>query len=67
MQIELPKETTRKLNKASKILGLKDKQIVDRAILVYLDNIEKYVGLKKEMKDWDALSDEALVSFEDAL
>ncbi len=67
MQIELPKETSSKLSKASKVLGIEDKEIVDRAIIVYLDSIEKMLELKREMKDWDALSDEALISFEKSL
>lgn len=44
MQIEIPKELSRKLEQTSKRLGV-----------------------KKEMKDWDFLSDEALASFEKAL
>lgn len=67
MQLELPKETSEKLLKASKVLGIKDKEIVDRAIVVYLDSIGKMIKLKQEMKDWDTLSDEALVSFEESL
>jgi len=67
MQIELLKETSSKLAKASKVLGIKDKDLVDRAIIVYLDNMEKMLELKQEMKAWDALSDEALISFEESL
>ena len=67
MQIELAKETSNKLLKASKILGIKNKEIVDRAIVVYLDSLEKMLELKQEMKNWDTLSDEALISFEESL
>lgn len=67
MQIELPKETSKKLTQASKALGIKDKELVDRAVVVYLDSIEKMLELKKEMKIWDVLSDEALASFEESL
>jgi len=41
MQIDLLKETSNKLSKASKLLGVKDKDIVDRAVVVYLDSIKK--------------------------
>ena len=67
MQIELQKETSQKLSRASKALGIKDKELADRAIIVYLDSIKKMMELKEEMKVWDALSDEALASFEKSL
>ena len=67
MQIELPKELSEKLEQASKQLGIKKEDLVDRALLLFLDNISKYAELKKEMKDWDFLSDEALASFEKSL
>ena len=67
MQIEIPKELSKKLEQTSKRLGVKKEDLVDKAILLYLDNINKYAELKKEMKDWDFLSDEALTSFEKAL
>ena len=67
MQIEIPKGLSRKLEQMSKRLGVKKEDLVDRALLLYLDNISKYAELKKEMKDWDFLSDEALASFEKSL
>lgn len=67
MQIQTSKDTDKKIKEASKALGLEDEEIVDRAISLYLDNIEKYVELKKEFKDWDKLSDEALMNFERSL
>ncbi|MEK6862232.1 MAG: hypothetical protein AABY07_09795 [Nanoarchaeota archaeon] len=67
MQIELQKDTSQKIEKASKILGIKEKELIDRALLLYLDSISKYIELKKEFKDWDELSDEALTNFEKSL
>jgi len=67
MQIEIPKDTSKKIDKASKLLGIKDKKLIDRAILLYLDNISKYLELKKEIGEWDYLSDEALINFEKSL
>lgn len=67
MQIELAKETTSKLLRASKVFGIKNREIAERAIIVYLDSIEKMMELKQEMKDWDILSDEGLISFEESL
>lgn len=67
MEIQIPKETDKRLKRASEILGFKKQEIVDRALLFYLDTIQKQMELKKEFKEWDALSDEALMNFEKAL
>lgn len=67
MQIEIQKETSEKLEKTARLLGLKKDELADKALLIYLDNISKHVALKKEMKEWDFLSDEAFVNFEKAL
>lgn len=64
MQIEIPKETSKKVEEASKTLGLEEKELVNRALLIYLDNLQKYLDLKKELKEWDTLSDEAFLNFE---
>ena len=67
MQIEIPKDTSKKVENMSKLLGIKRSKLIDRAILLYLDNLSKYLNLKKEMKEWDILSDEALSNFEKSL
>lgn len=67
MQIELSKDVSRKLEDASKVLGIKDKRLIDRAILLYLDAIQKQIDLKREMRLWDELSNEALINFEKSL
>jgi len=67
MQIEIPKETSEKITRASELLGIKNKDLVDRAISVYLDNLSKFLNLKKELVEWDLLSDEALINFEKSI
>ena len=64
MQIEIEKETSKRIERVSKLLGVKKQDIVDRAITVYLDSISKYTSLKKEISAWDITSDEALLNFE---
>ena len=64
MEVELSKEIVKKINKVSSILGLRNKDIVNRALLFYLDTISKQLELKKEMLAWDMLSDEALVNLD---
>lgn len=67
MQVEIPKDTSAKIRKIVRLLGIKKQQLVDRAILLYIDNLSKYLELKEEMKEWDYLSDEALLNFEKSL
>mgnify|MGYP001600816816 CR=1 FL=1 len=67
MEIEVPKDTTEKISKASKILGIKREELVDRAVLLYLDTMSRYLDLKQEMKEWDKLSGEAIINFEKSL
>ena len=67
MQIELEKDTVEKVNKASKLLGVDKKELIGKAILVYVNNVNKYGEFKKEMIEWDTLSDEALTHFENSL
>ena len=67
MQVQISKDVDKKIKEASRILGLEEEEIIDRAILLYLDNIQKYLELKKEFKIWDKLSDEALENFERGL
>ena len=63
-EIKIPEDTSEKISKASKLLGIEKVELVDRALLLYLDSISKYLELKKEMNEWDLMSDEALLNFE---
>lgn len=67
MQIQVPKETKEKLEIASNILGFEKQEIIERALLLYLDIIQKQLDLKQEFKEWDLLSDDALMNFEKTL
>ena len=64
MEIEIPKDLDKKLSEISKELGLDKEEVVNRALLLYMDSINKMLLLKKEMSVWDKLSDEALEKFE---
>lgn len=64
MDVQLSEEVIEKVDKASQLLGIQQQEIVDRALVVYLDSLTKYLELKEELKAWDALSDEALEMFE---
>lgn len=64
MEIELSKDMMKKLSNVSSVLGVKNKDVINRALLYYLDTISKQLELKKEMIEWDKLSDEALLKFD---
>lgn len=67
MQIQISTEIDKKLKQVSDISGFSEKDIIERAILFYLDTIQKQMQLKSEFKEWDMLSDEALENFENIL
>lgn len=67
MQIDISEDISRKIEEISKNLGIEKIHLVDRAVLLYLDSISKHLNLKQEMKEWDLLSDEALINFEKSL
>lgn len=67
MEVKISREINEKLKDASEKLGFNENEIVERAVLIYLDMIKKQIDLSKEFKDWDKLSDEAIVNFENSL
>lgn len=67
MEVEIAKETSEELKEASKLLGINQKELVDRAIVTYIDSIKKILELKRDLTAWDLLSDEAIVNFEKSL
>jgi hypothetical protein len=56
----LTKQTRINIKNASKVLGVEEADILERASVFYLDAIEKDIELKREFDFWDYLSDEAL-------
>lgn len=67
MQVQISEGAYTEVKHASSVLGFSEQDIVERAIVVYLDIIRKQMELKKEFQEWDELSDEALDNFEGAL
>ena len=65
--IKLSEDMAADVEKASEALGIKKNELVGRAVLLYLDNLHKYMDLKMEFKEWEKLSDEALSNFEKSL
>lgn len=67
MNLAISRDTSIKVQNVSEMLGIPQQEVVDRAILVYLDSLEKFLDFKKELKAWDKLSDEAWENFEKSL
>ena len=67
MNVNLSKQASTELRSASKTLGFEEGVLVERAVSFYLDAIKNQLSLKKEFREWDKLSDEALASFEKTL
>lgn len=58
--LQIEEKLDENLKKASKLMGVKKKDLVDRAFLYYFESIRDFLNLKKEIEAWDALSDEAM-------
>ena len=67
MQIHLQEPTFMQLKKVAQTTGIAEEQLIQRAVLYYLDAIQKHVEFYEEMNAWERLSDEALANFEAAL
>ena len=52
------------LEQAAKLSGISEQELIDRAVLLYLESFRGITDLKTEMKQWDILSDEALERME---
>lgn len=60
MPIKIEEKLNKRVHDVSKILGVDQKQVVERALLLYLESVKKSLDLNRELEAWDELSDEAL-------
>ncbi|MBI2675695.1 MAG: hypothetical protein HYX24_04515 [Candidatus Aenigmarchaeota archaeon] len=67
MQVKLSQEVEKKVGEAAHALGLNENEVVNQALLFYLDTISKNLSLKLELQAWENLSDEAWANFESQL
>ena len=44
---------------ASRVLGVEETEMMNRAMLFYLDNVENSLAMRNEFNAWESLSDEA--------
>lgn len=67
MQIEIARDISENLEKASKELRLNKKELIARAIKLYLNSIKEYVNLKEELEAWERAGTEDLLAFENKI
>jgi hypothetical protein len=67
MECIIPEKVSKQVSIAANTLGFEESELVNRAVLFYLDSISSQIELKKEFDFWDELSDEALENFEKEL
>lgn len=67
MQVNFHNQTMARLKKVSQVIGIREENLIQRAVLYYLDAIQKQAELIDEMNAWDSLSDEAIMNFEEML
>ena len=66
MPTHLREDLDKRINNTSKQFGVSKKELIDRAIVFYLDSVQKTMELKEELSVWDVLSDEVLKLSEQA-
>lgn len=66
MQIDLPEDISKSIEKASIQLGLNKKEVITRAIILYLKNVKEYAELQVEMAEWEEAGIEDLINWEKA-
>ena len=65
MTIKLASRINRRVKVASRILGVEETEMMDRAMLFYLDNVENSLAMRNEFNAWESLSDEAWVKIKE--
>lgn len=60
MPLVVEKKIRKNISDISRRMGIKEKELVDRAILLYLESVKKILDVEKEFSSWDALSDESM-------
>ena len=59
--LTLTKKNERGVAEAARLMGIDKRELVERAVLLYLESIRATLDLEKELRGWDALSDEAFL------
>jgi len=66
-KINIPKNLIREMNNAAKNFGVSKDDFLLSAVLYYLKSIKERIELKKELEQWERISDADLIKFEDKI
>ncbi len=58
-------KTKTKIKRLSAKLGLKEQAVVDQAVFLLEEKVRGWQDLKKETREWEALSDEVWAKIKD--
>jgi len=53
MQVNFHEQTMMQIIKILRELGVHEENLIQKAVLFYLDELQKQVDLKQEMNEWD--------------
>ncbi|MBI4451426.1 hypothetical protein HY642_05610 [Candidatus Woesearchaeota archaeon] len=67
MNIAVSTEVAERLERLSASMHFEKAELAERAITVYVDQMERLLELEDELAAWERASDEALTSFEKSL
>jgi negative regulator of replication initiation len=66
-KIQLDKNLYQDVKNTSRFIGVDAEEIINRALVLYLDSVQQITALNQEFQAWDVLSDEALIGMEDTV
>lgn len=58
--LAVEKKIRKDVREVSRRMGIKEKELVNRAVLLYMESARKILAVENEFIAWDALSDEAM-------
>ena len=64
MNITLPKQLEQEMRRVSKVMGISEEELAERALRFYVASIRQELELEQELHAWDHVSDEALLNME---
>ena len=66
MKVIVRKQLKKDMERASRIMGLNEQELAQRALRFYLASIQQEVELESESRAWERISDEALLNMDRA-
>ena len=67
MSTATQKKLRQDIKRASKVIGVGEKELAERAMRFYLASVEQEIALQNELEAWEQISDTTLHAMEKAL